>query len=345
MNEPLSDDMIRQIAILIDNLEREAADDLLDQFTAEQQQEVRNALVELSEIPVEERDALSRSFLKELTAEDECPASVEGEEELAEPNCVEDRAVVVPGGPLAELIAGIPTERLGEILRDESPQTQALVVTAMPSDRAAAFIAYLPARQQSDVLIRIAELRYVQPLVIDALVEEIQYRDQGGAGDERMASRVDFVQSIVAASDMPNQHRLIEALASSDEVLADRIRRVPPIDATRSVQMDPHVLSVEFDRIVDLESEALEQVFSNVDASTAALALVGASEPCLTDIFDRLSDALCLRLQDEIKHIGPLRLSDIQKAQVEVVSYSRSLRRGQGAGVETPMGSKLKLMA
>jgi hypothetical protein len=117
MNEPFSDDMIRQIAILIDNLEREAADDLLDQFTAEQQQEVRNALVELSEIPVEERDALSRSFLKELTAEDECPASVEGEEELAEPNCVEDRAVVVPGGPLAELIAGIPTERLGEILR------------------------------------------------------------------------------------------------------------------------------------------------------------------------------------------------------------------------------------
>ncbi|MEM7313946.1 MAG: FliG C-terminal domain-containing protein [Planctomycetota bacterium] len=341
MEQPISNDNIRQIAILVDSLDRDAADELLEQLDDEHQSLVRDAMVELSSIPSKEREALSRSFLGELERD---AVQTETENvEVAEPvisTIVPDR----PTGPLADLVAEVPASRLVELLRDEHAQTQTLVVAAMSSDRAAEFIACLPGREQSDVLLRIAELRDAHPLVIETLVEELAKRLTGQAGNERSHCRVEFVQSIVEASDESNQSRLLQELASVDEVLASRLRRdSAPAQLHANPVSDPLVISVEFDRIVDLDTESLERVFNQIDSTTAALALAGASEPCLAEIFQRLSRPLCESLRQAIRGLNALRLSDIHQAQIQIVQLSRRFTGDDT--VSAPSGSKLKLMA
>ena len=93
---------------------------------------------------------------------------------------------------------------------------------------------------------------------------------------------------------------------------------------------------------MDLDRPALIDVFSQLPSDVSALALAGASQPCLADILHRLPAELSCQLQAQLERLGPLRLRDIHIAQQAAVNLG--LRANAAASATQPT-THLKLMA
>ena len=124
-------------------------------------------------------------------------------------------------------------------------------------------------------------------------------------------------------------------------VAADRVD--PVSGAMDSDNFDPHLAAVAFDRFVDLSDSGLVRVFNELDPDVGVLALAGASQPCLSDVLERLPADVSHDLRSRMEHLGPLRLGDIQRAQLMAVAASHHLLSSEESATES--ATRLKLTA
>ncbi len=231
--------------------------------------------------------------------------------------------------PLRQVIESYRLSSLYRIMRDEQPQMVALVMAAMLPDEAAQFVANWPPSEQGEILRRIARMRASDAATVQEVCDELlQQLDnlanevaRGEIGRER-------VQAIVAAAQGTVKQELLGGLADADRELFRQIAAVadaPSRSNDSAREFDPHLAAVAFDRLVDLSNAGLQKVFSELDSEVSVLALAGASQPCLADVLERLPEQKSRDLRERMERMGPLRLSDIQQAQLMAVAASHHL--------------------
>ncbi len=181
--------------------------------------------------------------------------------------------------PLHTAVQSASLEALTNFLRDEHPQTVAVVVSALPADRAAEFIAHWQPGSQAELLKRIADLEQADDSIIEEIRQELSVRLANlGTPETRRRQGVGVVRSIMAAANGVLRGELMNRLVAFDKDLALCVADVEPPPAAAGV--DPHEIAVAFDRFVDLDAELLTQVFTELDHDVAILALSG-SQPAL----------------------------------------------------------------
>lgn len=200
--------------------------------------------------------------------------------------------------------------QIAEIIRYEHPQIQAVVVAYLEPDVAAGVLGYFDDKQRLDILMRVAALDRIQPQALQELndILERQFAGAGGSstatlgGIKNAADIMNFIDSSIEAE-------LMEGIKESDENLASTISD----------------LMFVFDNLKDVEDMGIQAILREVSTDVLVIALKGADVDLQEKIFRNMSKRAAELLRDDLEAKGPVRVSEVEEAQKEILSVARRL--------------------
>jgi flagellar motor switch protein FliG len=314
----------RRVAVLLSALDLDEGRTLLREFPAGDRQQV---LIEVARLEIdpptrEETESTLREFqsMRESAAapgpggREVARALVDAESDPEERRRllerIESAVRSVPFGFLAK--AG--PARIAEAMREEHPQTLALVAACLPSSASAQMIDRLPLRTQVEVVRRLATMEPMAPETVQriekALESRFAARRESGTpapGGFRSAASV-LVRSLPETS-----RQVLEALEADDPDLADRLREA----------------LLTFDDLRGIDDPGLSALASEVDLKTMATALQSPAPGFSERLFRVLAPAESALLRGTMDSLGPATLQEIGDARREV---SRAARRLESRG-------------
>lgn len=193
-----------------------------------------------------------------------------------------------------------------DIIREEHPQVLAIIISYLDADLAAKVLAELPDSVQTEVLMRIAQLDGVQPAALGKLDEMIeqQIAGKGGGmsanlgGPKTAASILNFMPATV-----------LEGLRQIDEPLTTRLQD----------------LMFTFADLVGVDDKGIQALLREVDSAKLVIALKGADAPLVEHMLKNMSSRAAEMLRDDMEARGPVRLSEVEAAQKEILMTARKL--------------------
>lgn len=316
---------LRKAAILVSCLDVPTADALLEQMDERQAQRVRQAVMSLGPVDTQEEDAVIASFLR-IELPDEDTPTTQAERRAASAYQPPRRAPAPTSR--FEFLRETPDEKLASLLVGEHPQTIALVISHLPSQRSAAVLATLSGAEQAEVLRRLVELEAADPHALAEVESSLQARYSQQLPRERQrAAGLMAVEGIVRSADPQVQRDLLANLARYDRQLAERLTSAPPepapavpakLDAgvqvdstlTQAAQLVPAPIALE-----QLDSRSLRQTAEMIDREVLILALAGMSPRLADRVLEQLSAADRQQLRRAVESLGPTRLTDLEEAR------------------------------
>lgn len=222
-----------------------------------------------------------------------------------------DRILLGRSSKGLESLKWMESRAIAEMIGQEHPQIIALVMAHLESDQAAEVIGYLPARTRSDVVMRIATLDGVQPHALNELDEIMERQFSGNSNKLKSAS----VGGLKAAADILN------AMETSRE--AELMASIRGIDSGLGERIEE--LMFVFDDLADLDDRSMQTLLREVPSARLITALKGAEVAIREKIFANMSKRAADMLRDDLEVKGPVRLSEVDAAQKEVLATARRL--------------------
>jgi flagellar motor switch protein FliG len=210
-----------------------------------------------------------------------------------------------------ESLKWMESRAIAEMIGMEHPQIIALVLAHLEPDQAAEVIGYLPSRVRSDAVMRIANLDGVQPHALNEL-DEIMERQFSGNSNKLKSSSVGGLKAaadILNAMETSREAELMTAIRSQDATLGGRIEE----------------LMFVFEDLADLDDRSMQALLREVPSARLVTALKGAEPAIREKIFGNMSKRAADMLRDDLEVKGPVKLSDVDAAQKEVLTIARKL--------------------
>jgi flagellar motor switch protein FliG len=202
--------------------------------------------------------------------------------------------------------------QLVSFLANEHPQTVALILSYVATDRAAAVLAQLPPNQQAEVALRIARMERTAPEVVKE-VEDLMQRKLATVltqrSDLKQSGGPDALVKLLKSVDRVTERSILDTLDRLEPHLADEIRK----------QM------FVFENIVSLDDRSIQRVLRDVDTKDLAVALKGAGEEVKRRILKNMSERSAKMLEEDMAVMGPVRIKNVEAAQGNIVNIIRSL--------------------
>jgi flagellar motor switch protein FliG len=209
-----------------------------------------------------------------------------------------------------ESLKWMDARAVAEIIRLEHPQIMAIVLSYLDSDHAASVITYLPERVRIDVIMRIATLDGIQPAAL-AELDEIMERQFSGSNNVKSSSvgGVKAAANILNFVDSSMEGEIMELVKDADAELGQRIQD----------------LMFVFDNLVDVDDQGIQALLREVSSDNLIIALKGADETVREKIFKNMSKRAAEMLRDDLEAKGPVRLSEVEIAQKEILAIARRM--------------------
>jgi flagellar motor switch protein FliG len=205
-----------------------------------------------------------------------------------------------------DMLKWMEPRAIAGIVGTEHPQVLAIVISYLDPDLAAKVLAELPAEVQSEVLMRIAALDGVQPAAIGKLDEMIE-QQIAGKGSSVSASLGGPKTAASILNFMPTA--TLESLRQIDEPLTTRLQE----------------LMFAFEDMAKLDDKSIQAVLREVDSARLVIALKGADAALTEHFLKNMSSRAAEMLKDDMEARGPVRLSEVEAAQKEVLAVARRL--------------------
>ncbi|MCW0372119.1 flagellar motor switch protein FliG [Xanthomonas sacchari] len=215
---------------------------------------------------------------------------------------------------------------IADLVRNEHPQIIAIVMAHLDSDQAAEALKLLPERTRADVLMRIATLDGIPPHALNEL-NEIMERQFSGNQNLKSSNvgGVKVAANILNFLDSGSDQGVLSAISKIDADLGSRIQD----------------LMFVFDNLVELDDRGLQTMLREVSGDRLGLALRGADIKVRDKITKNMSQRAAEILLEDMEARGPVRLSDVEAAQKEILAI---VRRLADEGVITLGGSGAEAM-
>lgn len=195
-------------------------------------------------------------------------------------------------------------------IQNEHPQTIALILSYLDSAQAGQILSNLPQEMQADVARRIALMDSTSPEIIYEVEEMLEQKLSATfTHDYTKTGGIDTVVEVLNDVDRTTEKTILENLSARDPELAEEIKKRMFV----------------FEDIVTLDNRAIQLVIREVDNQDLLLALKAASDEVRQVIFNNMSQRMRENFQEEMEIMGPVRLRDVEEAQMRIVSVIRRL--------------------
>ncbi|WP_160286243.1 flagellar motor switch protein FliG [Pseudomonas sp. QL9] len=199
---------------------------------------------------------------------------------------------------------------VADVIRYEHPQIQAIVVAYLDPDQAAEVLSHFDHKVRLDIVLRVSSLNTVQPSALKELNLILEKQFAGNANSTRTT-----MGGVKRAADIMNY------LDSGVEgALMDAIREV---DEDLSGQIED--LMFVFDNLADVDDRGIQALLREVSSDVLVLALKGSDEGIREKIFRNMSKRAAELLRDDLEAKGPVRVSEVEGAQKEILTIARRM--------------------
>ncbi len=200
--------------------------------------------------------------------------------------------------------------RVADLVRLEHPQIIAIVLSYLETEHAAEVLGCLPEGMRSDLVMRVATLDGIQPSALSELDDmmEKQFSTLGSTKSSSMgglrsaAEMVNLLDSSVGTS-------IMNDIGKADEGLSQKIQD----------------LMFVFDDLLEIDDRGTQELLRQVPADKLLIALKGADETFKAKVFKNMSQRAAEMLKSDLEAKGPVRLSDVEAAQKEILLAARKL--------------------
>ena len=305
-------------AILLLTLGEKEAAEVLKQMGAKEVQRIGAAMAKLSNVSKEE----VQSVISDFSASVETHTSVGvGTEEFLRKVLVDALGQEKAAGIIDRISVGRSTKGLealkwmdgravAELIRLEHPQIISIVLAYLESDQAAEVLVHLPANMRSDIMVRIATLDGVQPSALSEL-DDIMEKTFAGKGTTRTSALGGAKAAAEIINNLePSQEGVImEQITQTDEALGSRIQD----------------LIFVFDNLLEIDDRSMQELLRQVASDKLLLAMKGADDSMKEKIFKNMSQRAAEMLKDDLESKGPVKISEVEGAQKEILQTARKL--------------------
>ena len=217
---------------------------------------------------------------------------------------------VVEGSRTLEALELVDPRTLANFLVNEHPQTVALILAHLESGKKCEVLKRLPENTQIEVVLRITNLDFISPNLI-AQVDEVLKQELATLGsiDTQQLGGVQPIAEMLNVMDKTSEQNIIARVEEKDPQLAEEIRK----------------LMFVFEDIVYIDDRGMQILLKDVPNDKLVVALKTAPDEIKDKIFRNISQRAVELLKDDLEAMGPVRLSDVENAQQEIVNIAKRL--------------------
>jgi flagellar motor switch protein FliG len=307
-------------AILLMTLGEQTAAEVLKHLGPKEVQKVGTAMATLTNVSKEKVAAVLRAFCE--TVDNQTALGVGSDEYIRKvlvkalgedkAGSIIDRVLLGANSKGLESLKWMEPRAVSELIRLEHPQIIAIILSYLDGDQAAEVLMNLPESVRVDVLLRIATLDGIQP---SALQELNQVMEKQFSNDNTSHLKASSVGGVKAAANILNfidsskEKEILAKIKEADEKLAQKIED----------------LMFVFDDLVEVDDRGIQALLREVSSESLILALKGADEAVREKIFKNMSKRAAEMLRDDLAAKGPVRLSEVEAAQKEIIAVARRM--------------------
>jgi flagellar motor switch protein FliG len=212
------------------------------------------------------------------------------------------------GASAFDILRWLDSGAIANLLAREHPQTIAIIIAYLEPNQAAEVLSKLPEHIKIDVALRIASLDQISPSILGELEDVLQSQLQSYTRGRKIGG-IKTVAEILNQLDRASEDLILKNIEEKDQILADEIRK----------------LMFTFDDLVVIDDRGIQMILKEITTDDLALSLKMANDDLKSKIFRNMSQRAVQILKEEIESKGAVRLSDVEKAQMNIVRVARRL--------------------
>ena len=311
-------DGVDKAAILLLSLSEEDAAQILKHLEPKQVQKVGMAMAALDDLSQAKISAVHNLFIEQIQSfstigfqsEDfikKALTAALGEDKAAS---LIDQIVMGSGAKGLDSLKWMDSKQVANIIRNEHPQIQTIVLSYLEPEQSAEILSQFPEKVRLDLTMRIANLEEVQPAALQELNEimEKQFAGQAGAQAAKMGG-VKAAADIMNYLDTNVEGQLMDSIREHDEEMSQQIQD----------------LMFVFENLMDVEDRGIQAILREVQQDVLMKAIKGTDEALKEKILSNMSKRAAELLADDLEAMGPVRISEVEAAQKEILSTARRL--------------------
>ena len=313
-----AEDGIERSAILLIALGEDFASEVLKHLGPKEVQKLGHAMASLKSVPRTQVEDVLADFRK--TARDSAAVHVDTDayvrsvltKALGDDKASNLISRILQGGDTngIEGLKWMDAPTVADLIRNEHPQIIATILVHLENDHASDILNHFTERLRNDVILRIATLEGIQPEALKEL-NDVMLRLLSGSAN---------IKNFMGTA---NETTVVDSIREYDPDLAQKI-------------LDEMFV---FENLLDLDDRGIQLLLREIQSDSLILAMKGASEPLREKIFKNMSQRAAEMLREDLESRGPVRLSEVEGEQKEILKIVRRLAdEGQivlgGAGGE-----------
>jgi flagellar motor switch protein FliG len=305
-------------AILLLTLGEQEAAQVLKHMGAKEVQRIGAAMAKLSNVSKEEVYTVITDFASSV--ESQTSVGVGAEDFLRKvlvdalgqdkASSIIDRISIGRSTKGLEALKWMDARAVAELIRLEHPQIIAIVLAYLEPDQSAEILTCLPANIRSDIMVRIATLDGVQPSALSEL-DDIMEKTFAGKGTARTSALggAKAAANIINNLEPSQEGVIMDQIVQTDEALGSRIQD----------------LIFVFDNLLEIDDRSMQELLRQVSSDKLLLAMKGCEDAMKEKIFKNMSQRAAEMLKDDLESKGPVRISEVEGAQKEILQTARKL--------------------
>ncbi|WP_416897910.1 MAG: flagellar motor switch protein FliG [Minwuia sp.] len=306
----------QKAAIMILSLGEEGTAKVWELLDDEEIKEVSQTMANLGSINSDVIERLFVEFANQMTAGGSLVGSFESTERMLGKTLSRDRVELImeeirgpAGRTMWDKLGNVNETVLANYLKNEYPQTVAVVLSKIKPDHAARVLGALPEDFAMEVVARMLRMESVQKEVLDKVEETLRIEFMNNLARTNRRDSHEMMAEIFNNLDRQTENRFVAALEERNRDSAERIK----------------ALMFTFEDLSKLDPAGVQTLLRNVDKDKMGLALKGASDTLRDLFFSNMSERAAKILREDMDAMGPVRLRDVEACQMEMVNIAKDL--------------------
>jgi flagellar motor switch protein FliG len=303
-------------ALLMMSVGEENATRLFSLMDDEEIKELSQSMANLGTVSAQMVERLLVEFADQISSTGSLVGNFENTERLLAKVLGEDRVGTImeeirgpAGRTMWEKLTNVNETVLANYLKNEYPQTVAVVLSKIKPEHAAKVLALLPEPFAMEVIMRMLRMESVQKEVLDDVERTLRNEFMSNLARTNRRDAHEMMADIFNYLDRNVENRFLTALEERNRDSSERIK----------------ALMFTFEDLGKLDPGGVQTVLRSVDKDKIAIALKGASEELRDLFFSNMSERAAKIMREDMQAMGPVRLRDVDEAQMYVVTLAKDL--------------------
>ncbi len=306
----------QKAAILMLSLDEERSASIFSMMDDEEIKELSVIMASLGKVNSNIIEQLISEFSEKINDTGNLVGTYESTERLLAKALDKDRVSIImeeirgpAGRTMWDKLGNVNEHVLANYLKNEYPQTIAVILSKIKADHAAKVIALFPENFAMEIVMRMLRMDSVQKEVLDSLEKTLRKEFMSSLSKSTRRDAHEFIADIFNSLDRNTEVRFMEALEERNRESAERVKS----------------LMFTFEDLTRIDSQGIQILLRNIDKDKLAIALKGASDTLKELFFNNMSTRAGKIVKEDMDAMGPVRMREVEEAQQYIVSSAKSL--------------------